>query len=48
MFIKVKYCKCGEMLYLYSKEENRRKATKVKNNIIDKACCSDINSECNK
>lgn len=39
MIIKVKCYKCGGLLIIGSREENRRKATKTKKTISNKTCC---------
>jgi hypothetical protein len=48
MFIKVKCCNCGRIIFISSYEENRRKATRAKRNIKDKVCCEVMGGECEK
>lgn len=48
MLIKVKCCDCGEILFLYSYEENRKKATRAKRIITDRAWCGAMDLECSK
>jgi len=48
MLLKIKCCKCGEMLFIYVYEENKRKATKIKKEFNDKVCCGSIGLKCNQ
>jgi len=46
MVIKVKCCKCGDMLSFHVHDENRNKATSTKKYIIGKALCKHVGFTC--